>query len=40
MGKRTGVALAAVAGLLQIAIVTYLLVKRRRMLRVVKGYEI
>lgn len=40
MGKRTGVALAAVAGLLQVAIFMYLLVKRRRMLSVVKGYEI
>lgn len=38
--KGTGLVLAAVAGLLQIVVVTYLLVKRKQMLRVVEKYEV
>jgi len=38
--KTTGLVLAAIAGLLQIVVVTYLLVKRKQMLRVVEKYEV
>lgn len=38
--KRTGLVLAAVAGLLQVVVVTYLLVKRKQMLHVVEKYEV
>lgn len=38
--KMTGLVLAAIAGLLQVVVVTYLLVKRKQMLRVVEKYEV
>jgi hypothetical protein len=38
--KMMGLVLAAIAGLLQVVVVTYLLVKRKQMLRVVEKYEI
>lgn len=38
-GKKMGLLLASVAGLLQVVVVTYLLVKRKQMLRVVQKYE-
>ncbi|GLJ29526.1 hypothetical protein SUGI_0581980 [Cryptomeria japonica] len=39
-GQRTGLVLLAVAGLLQIVVVSYLVVKRKQMLQVVEKYEV
>jgi len=39
-GKKTGLVLASVAGLLQVVVVIYLLVKRKQLLRVVEKYEV
>ncbi|KAH9300221.1 hypothetical protein KI387_011804, partial [Taxus chinensis] len=38
-GQMTGLVLLSIAGLLQVVVVTYLLVKRKQMMQVVEKYE-